>query len=339
MAMTLRLHPHDPLVWRTPTSLRIGDGKHSTVFGEVTEEFERLLDGLQSGVSGMTLLEHATAVGLSGQAAIDICAALEPHLLESEPGFRPMFPDHTRRGRAKTNMSLDRRAEATVCIDGLNDTGVLTAWLLAERGIGTIVCLGDAEVGTGFADSLLTSSRFVGADKAEALAETLHAKFGTNCLFEPPKHVGLAVIMADTALLPKRYQYWLRRDTPHLAAVMGMNFALLSQTVIPGHGSCLECMALHQTDSDQFWPVEQAQLVNANYRTQDSLRVCALSAMVAEQSLLAIDHPVRLPDNQVRWMDGLHWRSDSVPPHDSCGCMGISAARTASGHDPGATAL
>ncbi len=64
--MVLRLDPRFPLVWRTPHSLQLGVDRPGVVLEDLSEEQERLLAALLSGISRSGLEMMAGAAGVDG---------------------------------------------------------------------------------------------------------------------------------------------------------------------------------------------------------------------------------------------------------------------------------
>ena len=76
----LRIKPHLPLVWRTPTSCQLGSIAPVVILTVVSPSHERLLTALFDGLSRVTYDALARQRGLSREDADAFLAALEPAL-------------------------------------------------------------------------------------------------------------------------------------------------------------------------------------------------------------------------------------------------------------------
>ncbi len=70
----------------------------------------------------------------------------------------------------------------------------------------------------------------------------------------------LGIVVASFVVEPTLLGYWLRRDVPHLAIVIGDERVRIGPLVDPGHGPCLWCVERARADADPAWPAMASQL-------------------------------------------------------------------------------
>jgi hypothetical protein len=83
--MVLRLDPHLPVVWRTPTSLQFGVTRPSVVFEDLDLASEKMIAALGAGISRSGLDMIARSAG-ANEAAVDaLLSRLRPVMLRQKP--------------------------------------------------------------------------------------------------------------------------------------------------------------------------------------------------------------------------------------------------------------
>ena len=89
--MVLRLDPHLPVVWRTPTSLQFGVTRPAVVFDDLDLGSEKMIAALTAGISRSGLDMMARSAGLDATAVDALLTRLSPVMLrERQPAPAPV---------------------------------------------------------------------------------------------------------------------------------------------------------------------------------------------------------------------------------------------------------
>ncbi len=134
-----------------------------------------------------------------------------------------------------------------------------------------------------------------------------------------PLELDLGVVVADYIIDPLAHSLWLRRDVPHVAAVIGDSLLTISGFVEPGVGPCLHCAYLWRCDDDHAWRAIATQALG---------RATRVSALEAAEAAAAI---TRVVLGRIRYGAGTAVQhtirratgervSAAVAVHPDCGC-------------------
>lgn len=132
----------------------------------------------------------------------------------------------------------------------------------------------------------------------------------------------LAVAVGQFVLEPELHGLWLRRDTPHLAIVVGDAGASVGPLVEPGRSACLYCVQLHATDSDPAWPAIASQLWGRT-AAADTALVASEAAAIATRLVVSWFEPGAVSASDRIQLDAATGATTSqrVDPHPACGCL------------------
>lgn len=146
----------------------------------------------------------------------------------------------------------------------------------------------------------------------------------------PDGDYALGVIVARGVVAPDANAFWLRRDVPHLAAVVGDATVRLGPLVEPGTGPCLVCVELHRRDADAAWPAIATQLLTRPPRDAPALLAAEAAATIARLVLARLGGTVGAPTMLRIHPDGTRTQR-SVPRHPDCGCGGLRPVTSGTG--------
>jgi hypothetical protein len=115
---------------------------------------------------------------------------------------------------------------------------------------------------------------------------------------------------------------------PHLAVATYSDRALIGPLVVPGSTGCLRCRHLHRRDADPAWPVVAVQWAHAVKSLSHVPTDPLLARMAADWAALMVRTWIDLPDETFTWGGwclsiSLPLGSPEVldcPPHPLCGC-------------------
>lgn len=123
--MVLRLDPHLPVVWRTPTSVQFGVTRPAVVLDNVSTATEKLIAALSAGISSSGLAMIGRSAGATDAEVEALVARLSPALLANPPAAQP-----------------------TVAVAGTGRLSDRVAAVLAEAGVRVMVARSASEAET-----------------------------------------------------------------------------------------------------------------------------------------------------------------------------------------------
>lgn len=300
--MTLKLNPHQQLLWKTPFEAQIGFGKKQVNLSELSLAQEKFIDALYQGIAPNQVSAVANQSKLAIAQAQKLVEQLEPLMLKrlANPQHEsiPLEVDRAFAEivRASLNTSSDgeavllARASRVVYIEKLDSTGLTLLNALAAAGVGTVITDDSSAVlnkdvsAAGFPQSLLGKKRVAAA---QLMLEASHSKLR---LIGParirPKHfdgASMAFISAQQIIDPKAYSRWVNRQAAHIAVVYDAVGAWVSGTIRAGKTPCLYCEQISKLNSDASWAAVGAQLISSTLRFDDqSTRLLAVGLAVQE---------------------------------------------------------
>lgn len=146
----------------------------------------------------------------------------------------------------------------------------------------------------------------------------------------PPEHYDFGLVIARGVVPPEANAFWLRRDVPHLAAVVGDGAVRLGPLVEPGAGPCLVCVELHRRDADAAWPAIATQLLTRPPRDAPAPLAADVAATIARLVLRRLSgSPSAATVLRITADGGRVQRT--VSRHPECGCGGLRPVRSGTG--------
>lgn len=119
---------------------------------------------------------------------------------------------------------------------------------------------------------------------ADTVAELLAGEgdaVGRSPSGEPENGSPALAVLVDHGVTPPRSAgAWLRRDVPHLPAVVTGNAIVVGPLVLPGRSPCLHCVALHRADGDAAHAAISAQVLGRRFAEPPLLTAEAAVAVV-----------------------------------------------------------
>ncbi|RLP76468.1 hypothetical protein D9V32_06305 [Mycetocola tolaasinivorans] len=306
--MTLRLNPHLPLLWRTPTSLQLGFDPPVVRLDLVTPASEHLLGALRAGAS-LTLLERlGSEAGLSRAGVHALLHSLRP-ALEGMPATDALAAGEPI-GASGASAEADDAG-----LGGADPTVGQGSWAIAGS---HPLALSIARIAD--AARLDPPRTRVGTDTG---AGTDASSRGTRAAAP-----ALVLLVDNYVIPPHRYAPWLARDIPHLAVVCHDRHIRIGPLVEPGTGPCIGCAQRYAAGADPAWP---ALAVQAHRRTAASA-TSILATLAIGPILAAIHSRLRAHTRELRaatlLVDGssVSGRREPVLAHPECGCGALGSA-------------
>ena len=146
----------------------------------------------------------------------------------------------------------------------------------------------------------------------------------------PSGDYDVGLVIARGVVPPDANAFWLRRDVPHLAAVVGDGAVRLGPLVEPGVGPCLVCVELHRRDADPAWPAIAAQLLTHPPHDAPAPLAADVAATIARHVLRRLSGSVATATVLRITPDGSRVER-AVSRHPECGCGGLRPVRSGSG--------
>lgn len=289
-----RLRPEVPILWRTATSIQIGD---DVMLADVTRSHVAWMTSLDGTCSRAVLEESLTIPesdarrllrGLLAAAALEDAARV-PISVRWAPVESRDVEHHRFSAALSTYRDLDQAHDVVARRDEAR---------IAIRGAGLL------------ADEIATALQASGLARDEEQSRLV-------VLADAP-HPDVPAALE----LPQLAQ-------PHLHAGAHGDRATIGPLVVPGTTSCLRCRHLHRRDGDPAWPLVSVQwaqaLGGAPARPIDPL----LARLAADACALLVRAWVDLPDTPHAWANlaidlRLPWGTTHLrecPPHPLCGCL------------------
>jgi len=230
-AMTLRLDPRRPIVWRTPHSLQIGVDPVLAQLDDVSDGHVRLIDALSVGVTRSGLAMLAEQAGVPAPHVDELLAGLDAALLSpvtadvrapSALTSKSVLPT-----KPEKSMAARPAPRATIAVVGSGIGATRVAAVLSEAGLAaTLVRPG-----------LTESTALVRGRRATA-----------------------AVLVSAHVIDPREHCRWLRSDVPHVPVVFGEAAVTVGPLVEVGTTACLACVEQRRTRDDPARPAIASQL-------------------------------------------------------------------------------
>lgn len=289
-----RLRDDVPIIWRTQSSIQLGD--HVVVDGVTRSLVAWLtsLDGLQSPrviAESLTVPEHEArrlVRALLAAGALEDAARIPDAVRWAAPSARDQAA--RRFGAAlRTYRDLDAAFDA-----------------MSARERCRIAVLGTGPVAQEIEGALVAAGLVI--DPAHAtfaiLADGPHP--------DVPAHF-------DHALL----------DLPHVPVGVHGERALVGPLVVPGRTSCLRCAHLHHRDADPAWPLVAVQWAQAVAGMPVPPIDPLLTRLAAAEAALLVRARADRPDDPAAWSGfalDIRLPSGQVTrlerqPHPLCGCL------------------
>lgn len=326
----LRLPPHRSLLSRGPYARLVGlDPTAAVEVDDLTEPLAGLLDDLVVPTDRAALVDRAVRRG----ASPDEVDALLRELTGAGIVVDAAGPQRT----------AQRRAEATVLVDGEGPLAVGVACGLVLAGVGTVHVravgtVREGDLGTGHLDADRGSSR------VDALVAAVHRLVPTARAGPPPSRSRADLtVLADIVGPPERAAALVRRGSPHLLVRLRDGTGVVGPLVLPGRSACLACLELHRAELDPGWPAVAEQLADRP-GTADPACVTATTGLATAQALAALDGatghrttpPVLDATLEIDVDTGSITRRSWTPhPRCRCGALGRRPATSAQSHGGG----
>lgn len=288
-----RLRPEVPLMWRTATSVQIGDDV-------IVERVDRSLVAWMTSLDGSrTPDDIADALTIPDHEARRLVRALLAAGAIEDLG---RIPASLRWATAEDRDEARARLSAVMCT---HRDPFLSHAIADRRGAARMAIVGDGPLTESLRDSLRAAGLVVDdmGTTLTVLANALHPDVPAH--FDNPA-----------------------QDRPHLhVGVFGAR-AVVGPLVVPGRTGCLRCAHLHRRDADPAWPLVSVQWSQAVRALQpiptDPLLVRIAAASAALLARLMVDHP----DDPECWsgyaIEHTLPFAEPVrlgrPPHPLCGC-------------------
>ena len=297
------MRPEVPLLWRTPTSIQIGD---HVIVDDVSGDAIRWLAGLDGSRTCIDASAHK-AVDAADQRVLAHAAYQAGALTDSS-----LAPDCWRW------VSLDERAR------------VQQDWAAAASAFLPLDAVrGEAVTPEGVIDARWRTHISVNGTSrlADAVREAVNAS-GMH-LAEPTDTPDATILCSPghSRVIPMSMP-----SLPHIHVGTHGSQSVVGPMVVPGRTSCLRCAQLHHRDADPTWPLVAVQwqqhTEGAGAPAQDHL----LLSHCATYALILLRAWIDQPEATERWGNlaietdlGSHNPSlaphvVSRPTHPSCGC-------------------
>lgn len=297
------MRPEVPLLWRTPTSVQIGD---HVIVEHVTGDAIRWLAGLDGSRTCSEALRD-TQVDPATRRVLITAAFHAGALTDSR-----LAPERWRSVDAQDRVRVqqDWEAAASAFRPGAS------AELLATTPENVIDARWRTRVAVPGADRLADAVRRVIADNGMSLVHT-DEECDVTVLCSP----GHARVIPSTSTAG-----------PHLHVGTHGAISVVGPMVVPGVTSCLRCAHLYHRDADPSWPLLAVQLQQHAETTHAPARDNLLIHLSATYALILLRAWIDQPDATERWGNlaletDLEAGTTSVAPllvarpsHPSCGC-------------------
>lgn len=310
--------PHRPwwrddvtLVWRTDTSILVGDGERRVVVDEVTRELVAWLLSLHGQGTLDEAIDAAEAQGLGRHhprrllravrdtGGLDDASVGSATWRDTDAGRRDLLGQEVaglRHSMGSPRLAADTmatRLRATVSVSGSGPVSEAVALVLTTAGIGDIAPT----------ERLRSTSR---KGRRHARTVSCHVLCDSS-------HAEAAI---DTESLPL--------DVPHLPVSVHGAAASIGPLVLPGQTACLRCRDLHRADADRHWSRIAVQLERGPRTVTPAVLVQAAASWAAMQVLSLIDlGPRAYTNGGIEWTLALphgRWVTTEHAPHPLCGC-------------------
>ena len=288
-----RVRPEIPILWRTSTSVQIGD---RVIVPSVTRTLVAWMSSLDGTCSRRAICESLTIPETEARRLLR--ALLAAGALDDAA----RLPAAVRWARPDERAEEIGRFAATVAAYRDADRAHAASRHRGQRRIGVV---GDTLIADHVRESL--SHAGLVADEADphltVLADALHPDVPVD--FDHPA-----------------------MSRPHLFVASYAERAVVGPLVVPGTTGCLRCLHLHRRDADPSWPVVAVQWSHAIASLTSLPTDPLLARMAATWAALLARSWVDLPHDLDTWGG---WRleialplgdprSVECPPHPLCGC-------------------
>ncbi len=328
-------------LWRDGSTLQLGvDPQRAVVLRGVTPEVAAFLLELDGTVDRSAALQRAAARGLDPQTAGDLIECLAGHDALTDGRSSPLervgideidrqrlAPDLaslslTHPGPRSAAAVLERRAAATVAVEGIGRVGSAVVGLLAAAGVGRVVALDPRPLRAGDLGPAGPGRAELGLPRGEAavVATRRTAPGGQSGLSEPPT---LTVLTPDTVVDPVRRDRLGATGRTHLPVTVLEGGGVVGPLVVPGVTPCLGCVEQHHTDRDPDWPVLLAQLTpdSPSVSTCDVTLATMLASIACRVVLSSLDGVPVEPGVAYALSAGeMVPRPRTYAFHPTCGC-------------------
>ncbi|MDM7891083.1 TOMM precursor leader peptide-binding protein [Curtobacterium caseinilyticum] len=141
----------------------------------------------------------------------------------------------------------------------------------------------------------------------------------------PDPAPALAIVVADHVVDPALRSAWARRDTPHLALVVGDGRIRLGPVVVPGAGPCLQCLEYARVDEDPAWPTLAAQVWGRPAAPLSSWRLAAIASAATRMLVQRLPSTTQEPGTEQVLFDRDDLAVSLLPvaPHPRCACRAL----------------
>lgn len=275
--------PHRPwwrddvtLVWRTDSSVCVGDGERRIVVTDVDHALISWLLSLRGQWTLIEALEQAEARGVGRRhprrllravattGGLDDASVASDAWRDADTALRDRLDveraaaRHTHGSAQDAAAALDRRLRARITISGDGPVADAVAATLTASGIGRLMST-DAVRSTS-----IKGRRRAGAVACQVLCDSAHME---------------AAVDAESLAL----------DVPHLPVSVHGARATVGPLVLPGRTSCLRCRDLHRADADSQWSRVAVQLQKGPRPVQPTALVQWAAAWASVQVLELVD--------------------------------------------------
>ena len=295
-----RLRDDVPVLWRTSSSIQIGDAVTLHDVARSSVAWLTSLDGLR--VTDQVLADLPLAAVEVPEAARLLRAALAAGALE----------DAACMPAALRWASLDQRPAGFARFGA-----TLAACRDAARAIDITDARDQCRVRVQGAGDVAVAVRAAVADAGMTVADD--GPFSVRVLANAPH--------------PDIPEYSEPHSNPHLHIGVLADRACVGPLVVPGRTSCLRCAHLHHRDADPAWPVVSVQWAQAVRTMRHRPLDPVLTSLAALQAAVLLRSWIQQPDDVTAWSDTavLLTLPDCVPrrverpPHPLCGCRWLAA--------------
>lgn len=288
-----RLRPEVPIMWRTATSIQIGD---RVIVGSVDRALVAWMTSLDGSSSRHAIVESLTIPetearrllrALLTAGALDDAARVATNVRWSTPDGRPAAASRfaatvsTYKDLARSHTAERRRQHTRIGV------------------------IGSTPIAQAIVDAILQSGLHHEDESPDLviLADALHPDVPAD--FDHPAMSG-----------------------PHLFVSTYAERATVGPLVSPGRTGCLRCRHLHRRDADPSWPVLAVQWSHAIAGLPVVPVDPLLARLAADWAALLVRSWIDLPDDPEVWSDwclelSLPLGDPQVrdcPPHPLCGC-------------------
>lgn len=304
--MVYRINPSHQALWRDPHTLQIGLGSNKVLLRKLSAAQERLIAALYQGIADQQLGLVSRQLGITENDSKQLITEVEDLLLrESAASKTQLSSDFIASAYAEIIRNslvhsvdgeavLLERQHRRVLVEDLSRTGLSLSLGLAASAVGLLFTADQQIVAATDLGPTAFAAQLEGRSRQLALQAILDAS-PNNCRVEnltsdkQLAKLDFAILIANQVLPTKRYAALMKHSVPHVAITFDAQGAWVSPTIVPGKTSCLKCLDLTKTASDEKWPAIASQLATSTKRFDDTSSQLFAAGLALQKTLTQLD--------------------------------------------------